>query len=84
MIQASHDFVSQTLPDDLQAALPEIVLYFQQSFGNETRLDYGTGHETTFVAYLYCLAAIGDLCMQSMERLWSLLTSSCSITDKNH
>lgn len=27
--------------------------------GNATRIDYGTGHETTFAALLYCLAKIG-------------------------
>ena len=29
------------------------------SFGNRTRIDYGTGHETTFVAWLYCLSTLG-------------------------
>jgi hypothetical protein len=29
------------------------------SFGNCTRIDYGTGHETTFVAWLYCLSTLG-------------------------
>ena len=33
----------------------ELASYFADSFGNATRIDYGTGHETTFVALLYCL-----------------------------
>lgn len=58
MTEASEGIVKHVLPDDLHNAIPELVLYFQHSFGNVTRLDYGTGHETTFVAFLYCLAAL--------------------------
>ena len=31
------------------------------SFGNASRVDYGTGHETMFVCFLLCLEAIGLL-----------------------
>ncbi len=37
------------------SAAAELASYFADSFGNATRIDYGTGHETTFVALLYCL-----------------------------
>ncbi|XP_044478490.1 serine/threonine-protein phosphatase 2A activator-like isoform X1 [Mangifera indica] len=47
------------LPDELQAASVEIVPYFNDSFGNSSRIDYGTGHETNFAAWLYCLARLG-------------------------
>jgi serine/threonine-protein phosphatase 2A activator len=46
-------------PAESAAAVPELVPYFQDSFGNATRIDYGTGHETTFVSLLYCLAKLG-------------------------
>ena len=59
MMKAAEGFILQILPERLKAAIPEVVPYFQQSFGNVTRLDYGTGHETTFIAFLYCLAALG-------------------------
>ncbi len=39
--------------------LNEITPYLIDSFGNETRIDYGTGHETTFIAFLFCLARLG-------------------------
>jgi len=39
--------------------LSELTPYFIDSFGNETRIDYGTGHETTFAALLFCLARLG-------------------------
>ncbi|CAM8974670.1 unnamed protein product [Rhodiola kirilowii] len=41
--------------------IDEIPLFSRllDSFGNTSRIDYGTGHETNFVAWLYCLARIG-------------------------
>lgn len=30
-----------------------------ESFGNPTRIDYGTGHEFKFCAFLCCLMKIG-------------------------
>ncbi|KAJ3700466.1 hypothetical protein LUZ61_004171 [Rhynchospora tenuis] len=42
----------------LEAAEVELVPYLLDSFGNATRIDYGTGHETNFAAFLYCLACL--------------------------
>ncbi|CAA6665007.1 unnamed protein product [Spirodela intermedia] len=39
----------------------ELVPYLLDSFGNSTRIDYGTGHETNFAAFIYCLARLGLL-----------------------
>uniref|UniRef100_A0A914ENS2 Serine/threonine-protein phosphatase 2A activator n=1 Tax=Acrobeloides nanus TaxID=290746 RepID=A0A914ENS2_9BILA len=33
--------------------------YFMDSFGNATRIDYGTGHEAAFLVFLLCLYKIG-------------------------
>lgn len=33
----------------------ELSGYLEDSFGNATRIDYGTGHETTFLIFIYCL-----------------------------
>jgi serine/threonine-protein phosphatase 2A activator len=48
-------------PRAAAAALGELAPYWRDSFGNATRIDYGTGHETCFVALLYCLARLGAL-----------------------
>lgn len=42
-------------------AIPEIKAYLEESFGNATRIDYGTGHEMAFVMFLCCLYKIGEL-----------------------
>lgn len=37
----------------------ELVDYLKTSFGNETRLDYGSGHEAHFLVLLFCLWKVG-------------------------
>lgn len=46
---------------ELHLAIPEIKVYLEESFGNGTRIDYGTGHEMSFVMFLCCLYKIGNL-----------------------
>lgn len=36
----------------------ELSGYFRESFGNRTRIDYGTGHEASFAAWMFCLARL--------------------------
>lgn len=37
----------------------ELAGYLCEAFGNATRLDYGTGHETAFIVFLYALGRAG-------------------------
>ena len=39
--------------------LVELRAYFLGSFGSSTRLDYGTGHELSFLAFLGCIWKLG-------------------------
>ncbi|KAI7865650.1 hypothetical protein BDF14DRAFT_1729888 [Spinellus fusiger] len=51
--------MSSALPSSLSAAVPELLAYFVTSFGNETRIDYGSGHELSFCAWLCGLTLLG-------------------------
>ncbi|MBA0566087.1 hypothetical protein Golob_010936 [Gossypium lobatum] len=54
-----ESFMLRFLPDDLKPSTVEIIPYFTERFGNSSRIDNGTGHETNFAAWLYCLARMG-------------------------
>ncbi|KAL6566260.1 hypothetical protein OROGR_001875 [Orobanche gracilis] len=62
-------FMLMLLPPDLGDAAVELVPYFNDSFGNATRIDYGTGHETNFAAWLYCLARLAILREEDYQAL---------------
>lgn len=40
-------------------AIPEVSKYFVECWGNRKRIDYGTGHEASFLAWLYCFDKLG-------------------------
>jgi serine/threonine-protein phosphatase 2A activator len=48
-----------TLPEPLHIAIPELSEYLNKGFGNDTRIDYGSGHELSFVAWLGGIALLG-------------------------
>ncbi|KAL1949905.1 hypothetical protein VTO73DRAFT_8786 [Trametes versicolor] len=45
----------ELLPAALHPSIPFISPYLLTSFGSFTRMDYGTGHETSFMLFLMCL-----------------------------
>lgn len=45
--------------EDSVTAQLELTAYFLGSFGSAQRLDYGTGHELSFIAFLGCLWKLG-------------------------
>ncbi|XP_026777692.2 serine/threonine-protein phosphatase 2A activator isoform X1 [Pangasianodon hypophthalmus] len=59
--QEAEALVAAVLPDKLSAAVPEVAVYLKEAVGNSTRIDYGTGHEAAFAAFLCCLCKIGAL-----------------------
>ncbi|CAE6376347.1 unnamed protein product [Rhizoctonia solani] len=50
-----------TLPGSLHRAIPFLKPYLLTSFGSFIRIDYGTGHELSFVVFLLCLHKLGLL-----------------------
>jgi hypothetical protein len=53
-------FLNSIIPIELrgEGAVSELLPYLYSSFGNETRIDYGTGHETNFLLFLLALFKI--------------------------
>ncbi|KAK4948727.1 Serine/threonine-protein phosphatase 2A activator 1 [Elasticomyces elasticus] len=49
------DLLNEALPEALLPAQKELRAYLLESFGSPQRLDYGTGHELSFLAFLACL-----------------------------
>ena len=50
--QDAQSYHENLLPRDMHGAIIELLPYFNDSFGNHTRIDYGTGHETSFISWL--------------------------------
>lgn len=47
------------LPQELYTCIPELSYYLGNSFGSSSRLDYGTGHELSFLAVVGALDMLG-------------------------
>lgn len=61
MNENSCSLVGEMMGEKYQKAAEEIATYLTESFGNSTRIDYGTGHELAFAAFLLCLYKISAL-----------------------
>ncbi len=65
LVERSESLVREIFPEALglreTQAAAELATYLQDSFGNATRIDYGTGHELAFVAFLCCLFKVRAL-----------------------
>jgi serine/threonine-protein phosphatase 2A activator len=65
--ERASDLLDEFLPEEVLAhkstsdvsAKSELEAYFIGSFGSSQRLDYGTGHELSFLAFLGCLWKLG-------------------------
>lgn len=57
----TSELLQEALDPSLHVTIPEVKVYLEESFGNATRIDYGTGHEMSFVMFLCCLYKIGTL-----------------------
>ncbi|KAG8894440.1 Serine/threonine-protein phosphatase 2A activator 2 [Tulasnella sp. 403] len=51
--------IHQSIPGLPEDAIPELSVYFCESWGNRTRIDYGSGMELNFLCWLYCLEYLG-------------------------
>jgi hypothetical protein len=53
--------IHKLLPDanDSSNAAAELTHYLSESFGNDTRIDYGTGHELNVFVFFYGVVKLG-------------------------
>lgn len=56
--QNVDQLLSTVLPVELHPAIPYLSPYFMTSFGSFLRMDYGSGHETSFAIFLLCLSLL--------------------------
>lgn len=53
---SSEKWLVKIAPEATEEQLRELSDYFTESWGNRARIDYGSGHELNFLAFLYCLS----------------------------
>ncbi|KAF8799054.1 Phosphotyrosyl phosphatase activator [Phlegmacium glaucopus] len=56
--ERSDDILGTLLAPEYAAVMPYVKPYFLSSFGSFIRMDYGTGHETSFALFLLCLTLV--------------------------
>ncbi|SSD61436.1 related to Serine/threonine-protein phosphatase 2A activator 1 [Saccharomycodes ludwigii] len=56
------------LPENFHNAIIELDYYLKNSFGSKERLDYGTGHELSFLAFISGLDMLGVLVPTSSDQ----------------
>lgn len=61
LLNQSKNLLTETMDASCHRSIPELCAYLCDAFGNSTRIDYGTGHELAFVAFICCLYKIGML-----------------------
>lgn len=55
------------LPPGMHPAIPELAVYLVGGFGNGTRIDYGSGHELNFFAWLAGIAMLGGFSSEDYQ-----------------
>ena len=60
-VQESDALLRTLLPAEYAVVIPQVKPYLLTSFGSFGRMDYGTGHETSFALFLLCLTLTRSL-----------------------
>lgn len=68
-LQNTHRLHGQLIPKDQENMSAEPQEHFLSSFGNLIRIDYGTGHEFSFLCWLYCLRKLNVFSSEDYESI---------------
>ncbi|KAE9405622.1 Phosphotyrosyl phosphatase activator [Gymnopus androsaceus JB14] len=60
-VAESSSSLHAEIPSLPSEAIPEISVYFNEAWGNRSRIDYGSGMELNFLCWLICLTRLGVL-----------------------
>ncbi|ODN98014.1 serine/threonine-protein phosphatase 2A activator 2 [Cryptococcus amylolentus CBS 6273] len=58
-VSSSIVSLHEAIPRLPKEAIKEVEVYFQESWGNKERVDYGSGMELNFLCWLLCLTKLG-------------------------
>jgi hypothetical protein len=72
-VQRADELLTSMMPN-LSVAVPHVRPYLLTSFGSFMRMDYGTGHETSFGFFLLCLTLVRFLRFDPEEARHIVLT----------
>lgn len=62
--EETNRFLSQIVPEKIVGAKEELFRYVVESFGSNVRIDYGSGHEMSFMFFCWALHRLG-FCQES-------------------
>uniref|UniRef100_M4BXN6 Serine/threonine-protein phosphatase 2A activator n=1 Tax=Hyaloperonospora arabidopsidis (strain Emoy2) TaxID=559515 RepID=M4BXN6_HYAAE len=60
VLERTREMQEKTLPEEQRGAVIELAAYLEDSFGNRVRIDYGTGHETSFIVWMCTCCEASD------------------------
>ena len=72
----TEEQMRKVLPEEHAYAAVELSVYFREAWGNRTRIDYGTGHETCFVVWMFCLFKLGAVTAADSQALVNIVFAS--------
>jgi len=68
-IEANSEKLLAPLATNNEQSLIELTTYFNNSWGDRIRIDYGSGHELNFLAFLLCLLKLKVLTLNDSQTI---------------
>lgn len=62
-------WIHELIPEKYHRSIIEMRYYIANAFGSKERIDYGTGHELSFLAVIMCLDMLGVASIQGVQIL---------------